>query len=506
MNIAQLFFEAARKYPTHTALIEGTRQVTYATLEKEVQQTADYFRSKGLQPGDRVLVFIPMGIDLYRTVLAIFHAGLVAVFVDQWVNLSRLKVCCKLADCQGFVGSNKARWLKALIPALRKIPISLRTKVNAARDQNLPAASASAPIRPYNVKPDNTALITFTTGSTGTPKAADRTHAFLHEQFKSLIRVINPKPTDVDYTNLPILPLLNLATGGATVLENPKGSEDRLRKKLHRILKAHPLTRITASPALLLLIAQQVLQQQTPTDALTKLFTGGAPVYPADAQRIQQAFPQASFKAVYGSTEVEPISTLAMQDLLNTNVWAEQGLLVGVLAAQTDIHIMDLNASLPHETSEQEIDRWSLEEGQIGEIMVAGPHVLKRYFKNREAFRANKLVTATETWHRTGDSGFLKEGQLYLTGRCKDLIRKGDAWISPFVVESLLKELENVTAGTIMQQGEELVLVIEGKASEEDLTWLRKSIQYDRVVRMKQIPRDPRHRSKIDYEGLEKKL
>lgn len=493
MNIAELFTSTSRHYPSNVALIEGDKQVTYEQLDKEIRQTARYFQTKGLQPGDRVLVFVPMSIDLYRIVLALFHAGMIAVFVDQWVNLKRLKACCELAECQGFIGSKKAGILKALIPPLKRIPITLSSKTLHEQEASV-----------VPTMPDESALITFTTGSTGLPKAADRTHGFLKAQFDSLIRVIQPSPKDVDYTNLPILPLLNLATGGSTVLENPKGDNSDLSEKMIRLYKKHQFTRITASPALVDALAQTTLTTKTDTTSLSKVFTGGAPVFPSDARLFKKAFPVADITGVYGSTEAEPISSISADDLLNDTVLSKGGLPVGKLADQTQVRILSLDGTLTHQTTEDSLQKQGLPDGNIGEIVVAGPHVLKRYFRNPEAFQANKIVTESETWHRTGDSGFLINGQLYLTGRCKELIRMETTYLSPFVVESVLRNIEGVSAGTILKKETQIILVIEGKANQAELRSLEDLTSYDRLIFLKKIPKDPRHQSKIDYEKLRK--
>ncbi|NJM17110.1 MAG: hypothetical protein HC896_18550 [Bacteroidales bacterium] len=69
-----------------------------------------------------------------------------------------------------------------------------------------------------NVEPHATALITFTTGSTGTPKAADRSHAFLKEQFNALLDEIKPSANDVDMPVLPIVLFVNLGVGCTSVI------------------------------------------------------------------------------------------------------------------------------------------------------------------------------------------------------------------------------------------------------------------------------------------------
>ena len=73
MNISELFISAAKAYPNKVAIIDPKNSITYGQLEKDVKETAAYFQKKGIKQGDRVLVFVPMGVDLYRIVLALFY-------------------------------------------------------------------------------------------------------------------------------------------------------------------------------------------------------------------------------------------------------------------------------------------------------------------------------------------------------------------------------------------------------------------------------------------------
>lgn len=82
-NIMDYFYIAAKKYPNRIAIIEKNKEISFSKLEKEVEITVSYFQSKGIKKGDRVLIFVPMSIDLYRIVMALFSIGAIAVFLDE---------------------------------------------------------------------------------------------------------------------------------------------------------------------------------------------------------------------------------------------------------------------------------------------------------------------------------------------------------------------------------------------------------------------------------------
>lgn len=101
------------------------------------------------------------------------------------------------------------------------------------------------------------------------------------------------------------------------------------------------------------------------------------------------------------------------------------GLCVGhpdISATVRIIQIIDAPIACP---TENELDQLTLPDDQIGEIIVAGNHVLTEYLDNEEALKRNKIFIQGVCWHRTGDSGYLNpEGLLFLTGRCTQLIKK----------------------------------------------------------------------------------
>src|ERR1700741_2328448 len=125
-NIANLFFEAAKQYPDNIAIIHHEKSISYTALESEVVKTALYFKEQGIKKGDRVLIFVPMSIDLYRIVLALFSIGAVVVFLDEWVSKKRMELCCSIAQCKGFIGVTKARVFSWFSKELRSIPVKLK--------------------------------------------------------------------------------------------------------------------------------------------------------------------------------------------------------------------------------------------------------------------------------------------------------------------------------------------------------------------------------------------
>ncbi|MFI5150027.1 MAG: AMP-binding protein [Bacteroidia bacterium] len=501
-NITSFFFRAAATYPDKIAIIHKDESITFSVLAEQVQETAAYLTNKGILKGDRVMIFIPMGIDLYRTVLALFHMGATAVFLDEWVNKKRLEACCRVATCKAFIGIPKARALALVSKELRNIPVRLGVKCHSGfRGKTVEV----------NVFDTDTALITFTTGSTGIPKAAKRTHGFLKEQFTALLEKIDPRPEDIDMPVLPIVLLINLGAGCTSVITSFKASKPEAMDAaeiLEQIKRLH-VTRMVSSPFFVKQLAEyQMKNGLTELPHLKKIFTGGAPVFPSEAALYGKAFPEAKLEIVYGSTEAEPISSISAEELLKEEgALLNGGLKVGTPYHRAKVRIITITKDAIQCTDEASLDKLTLPAGSIGEIIVSGPHVLTEYFNNEEALKLNKIFIGSTCWHRTGDSGYLDStGTVFLCGRCTTLVCRGTKLIAPFIYENYFQTIPGVEMGTVMENGSSLFAILELKknADKAEVTKqvMLSSEEFTGVKFIPRMPRDPRHHSKIDYGRL----
>lgn len=498
MNIYNLFSNSAQRYPDLVAIKKEREWIKFSELEKAVDQTAEYFIKSGIQKGDRVLVFVPMSINLYRIVLALFKIGAAAVFLDEWVSWKRLNVCCKLADCKAFIAGFKIRFLGIFSSEIRKIPIKLSV---GGFTKNSDYKQIE------DVSEDHPALITFTTGSTGIPKAALRSHNFLLQQFKVLNEEVQPKAGEVCLTTLPILVFINLGNAITTLLTTTNNRKPTLSnaRKIHKELISSKVNRIISSPFFIKQLSKSVLDSNLEFPSLQSIFTGGAPVFPFDAKLFRAAFPKVSINIVFGSTEAEPISSLTSNELIDSTESNTMGLNVGKVNSQIKVKVIKfVDDVLTWNTLE---DITHIPEPRGGEIIVSGEHVLDTYFKNPEAILRNKIVGLEgKIWHRTGDSGYLVGNSLFLTGRCNTLFTNKGNLVFPFVFEEQLSHIPGINIGTIVLVDQQPLIIIEvdSKSNKAGILTEIGKINYlnAEVKLVNKIPRDPRHFSKIDYGRL----
>lgn len=494
VNVTDLFFQHAEKSPERCAIVNGKNRISYGELSLQVRSTASYFQSRGIEKGDRVLVFVPMGIDLYRTVLALFDIGATVVFLDEWVSRKRLDICCRLAGCKAWIGGWKVKCLSLLSKELRKTPLKLGLSYRSNGHYSKTETTA-----------DDNALITFTTGSTGIPKAAIRTHAHLKSQFDALTEKIEPHEGDIDMPVLPIVLLINLGAGCTSVIApfKSKKAEKMKPEAMVKLLREEKVNRLVSSPYFAIRLAEYCTRNRIQLPDLKNVFTGGAPVFPNEAAILNTGFQNASVSVVYGSTEAEPISAISSDHLKNEDPEIKKGLCVGIVHRTTELLILPVTEDPISVNSISELKGMQLKTGETGEICVAGPHVLCDYLDNEEAVLRNKIKVDGTCWHRTGDSGFKgKDGLLYLTGRSANLFEAGGHLYSPFLLEYQLKQLNEVSNGTILKINHDIVLFAELKKPLTSVDFLKEKFPFADKIVIGKLPKDPRHFSKIDYGKL----
>lgn len=498
-NVAYHFFETARNYPEKIALEDGGTCLTYGELLEQVQRTAHYFRSQGIGQGDRVLVAVPMGMKLYRIVLALFFIGATAVFLDEWVSFKRMEMCCAIAQCKGFIANWKGRLIRLVSRELRAIPIRL----------SLSGMQDGGSLDPENVPAETVALLTFTTGSTGVPKAANRTHDFLNTQFRVLRDKVGGTMNDRELTNLPIVLLINLGVGSSSVIGrfNAKKPHRTDFAQIFRQINEQHINRLVVSPYFLTRLCAYMHEKKQLLPAVKQVFTGGGPLFVEEAQIVLPFFPNAQMEVVYGSTEAEPISSIDMRSLAAFGDTA-LGLPVGLPSEHADVRIIPIQEGVVAVGADGLLE---LKPNEIGEIVVAGPHVLKHYFNNEEANRLVKIPVGGKIYHRTGDSGYKDaDGMLFLTGRCNQVINWNGTYWYPFLLEQQLASLRWVMRGAAIADENRFVVFLQlqkhmhGGNFEKDLETL--GIPFTEIRLVRALPMDPRHHTKVDYTALERLL
>ena len=189
--------------------------ITYGELSNKVSCMAKGLREIGVNKGDRIIIYLPISLEMYLAIFAVQYIGAIPVFLDPWLTKEHIQICINTVKPKGVISCDGAEILKFNhIPSKIKMGKSSR---NSSSDLiELTETKGVAEIEP--VGPEATALITFTTGSSGAPKGANRTHQLLVRQHRALDKCIPYYEEDIDLPLFPIFALNSLAAGVNTVL------------------------------------------------------------------------------------------------------------------------------------------------------------------------------------------------------------------------------------------------------------------------------------------------
>lgn len=515
MNLASILHEEAGRRAGKTAIVHGSRTITFDALDRAAAAAAADLSQLGVRPGMRTLLHVPMSIDLYVVLIALFRLRATAVIVDPSAGLARLGRNISRVTPDALVAAPKGHVLRLLSAPVRRIPLQAVVGgfVPFARRLRLRTDVPAGTVE--TCAPETPALITFTSGSTGEPKAAVRTHGFLLAQHRALADSLSLTPGDVDLTTLPIFLLANLGSGVTSVvpdadLRAPGAIEPA---PVLRQVKAHGVTRTVASPAFLLRLASGP-SARVSLESLRRIFTGGAPVFPRTLDTLAAVAPAADVVAVYGSTEAEPIAEIERRQISDGDRRAMQsgaGLLAGDPVSAVRLAVVEDRWSRPlGPWSPEQLAQETLPADTPGEIIVTGDHVLAGYLDGR-GDSETKIRAGGRVWHRTGDAGYLDAaGRLWLLGRCSARVDDEHGRLYPFAVECAVSDVQGLRRSAFIRRRGARVLVVEllpGTSRDSVVSDVRERLAWARLADILVVPRIPvdgRHNAKVDYPALER--
>lgn len=498
----------------------STDDVTFAELAERVESAAAGLARLGVKAGDRVFLFVPMSVSLYVGMFAVQRLGAIAVFLDSWARRDELGACAARVGPRAVIAPERA------LAAIREDPrfasvdveVSIGGECGGTSLEELACSGARCPVAP--VAPDRTALVTFTTGSSGAPKGADRTHGFLAAQHRALWRTLPYRDDDVDLSVFPIFALNNLAGGVTTVLPAVDLAEPRPDDGdvLLDQMIATGTTTCTLSPSLLRATTTAARSRGLRLDGIRRCTTGGAPIGRDDVSAFESVAPGAEVHVLYGSTEVEPIAHAVPSR--EGPPEGPDGVCVGRIVPELDHRLVRLTRRAI-ELGRDGWRAWDVGSADAGELVVAGDHVCPGYYRDDEAFRRTKIRDADgRVWHRTGDVGRIdSRGRLWIAGRVHNAIDRGGEILFPVRAELLMKGLPFVAGAAYLglpdpRRGERACAVFTlrpGHAGESTgevvrSTLTRAGIPVDEVRCVSSLPLDARHHSKVRYDALRDSL
>lgn len=432
-NFVNRVRDVARSDPSRRALIFPTSKpgkspvdygtVTFKELNEESDRYAQGLRAFGIGRGTRVLLLVPVSVELLTLALALLKMGAILVLIDPGMGKKSLLKCVQHVQPRGLIAVPLVHALRTLSRKsfggiTHAVTVGAKWWWGGPTHWDLrnpvwtefPVAAVSR---------EELAAIVFTTGSTGLPKGVHYTHGVFDAQVKILEREFHAADR-VGLAAFPTMALYYLAMGIPCVLP-PVDPARVARVNPADIVDAvdrFGVTSAAGSPMFWDPVVRHCRAAGRRLDTLKTVTMFGAPVRGSLLEEFAAVLPSGGRTFTpYGATEALPVSSLSGDEIL-ADTWpqtrAGAGVCVGRPFAELTVKILPI--------SDEPIPDWDdarvLPAGTIGEIVVKGPVVTKRYdHHDRENIWA-KIYEGSDVWHRMGDAGYFDDrGRLWFCGR-----------------------------------------------------------------------------------------
>jgi long-chain acyl-CoA synthetase len=477
-SILDLFDQSREKYRDQTAYINFGRELTYGELDRRSRDFAAWLHSKGMRKGDRIALMMPNILQYPVAVFGAMRAGMVIVntnpmytprelrhqlqdsgaraivVVENFANVLEkvhgevpveLIVTTRIGDLLGFP---KGALMNFLMKHVKKAIPEFNLPGSASFGAAL-AAGSKLPLETPALSLDDLAFLQYTGGTTGVAKGAMLTHrnlvANLLQSKAWMIPAGVGKETETVITALPLYHifaltancLVYMAIGGVNVLITDPRDMPGFVKELGKV----PFTFITGVNTLFNGLLNTPGFADLDFSTLKAALGGGMAVQRAVAERWREVTGTPLIEA-YGLTETSPAACINPMDLDGFNGC------IGLPIPSTECAVMDEAGQL-------------LPQGEVGELVIRGPQVMKGYWQRPEE---TAKVMAEDGWLRTGDVAVMTEdGFFKIVDRKKDMILVSGFNVFPNEIEDVIahhpKVLEVAVIGVPDPKSHEAVKV-----------------------------------------------
>lgn len=445
---------------------DAARSLSYAALLLRARRIAAGLLAEGVEPKQTVALMLPTGVEYLASFFGVLLAGAVPVPIYPPARLSQIDE--HLAR-HGRILANAGAVLIITVPEAQGVASLLGNVAPALRKSMTPAELEREPMDIlYRAGADDLAFLQYTSGSTGDPKGVMLSHANLLANVRALGHVVKASSEDVFVSWLPLyhdMGLIGAWLGSLyhampLVLMSPLTFLARPASWLRAISEYRGT--LSAAPN----FAYELVARKLPEAELDGLdlwswrlaFNGAEPVIPATLEAFAQRLGGVGFRGVamtpvYGLAEcsvglaIPPLDRGPRIDSIDREVFARER-----IAEPTDpgaanaMLVPACGRALPgHEMRVVDEFDHELAERRVGKLQFRGPSATRGYYRNDEATR--KLMR--DGWLDSGDFAYLHDGEVYLTGRAKDLIIRGGRNIYPYELEQAVGALAGIRKGCV---------------------------------------------------------
>src|SRR5271163_1628778 len=437
--------------PDRLALVETSGNWTYGQLDVIVTEARTWLRDSGVRPGDRVMLVC----ENCRAFIAIFLA---LTGMDAWPVLANARLSAReIDDIRDHCGARRVIYMTSVSPhatqhakrngaVIEEVAGLGVIGVGALNEQVEPE-----PIEKNSSSADRVAALIYTSGTTGLPKGVVLTHRNLLFIAAVSARIRSLTPDDRLYGVLPMshavglsVVLLGSLLSGATLYLAPRFDPVAALSTLEK----DRLTIMLGAPAMFSLLLEYTKMKGITSrkfSALRIISSSGAPLHAAVKADVEKFFGLPLHNG-YGVTECSPNISQASVDKPRADTS------VGLILPGVQVQFIGP-------------DGHPVPEGEVGELRVRGPNVMKGYYRAPEETDA---AIDAEGWFNTRDLARIEDGYLFIVGRTKELIVRFGFNVYPAEVEAVLNNHPQVVRSAVIGRnvpgvdgGEEVIAFVQ---------------------------------------------
>ena len=472
LTLTEMLDWHVRAHPqrTHIILLDeagGETAITYAELRDSAAKIAAGLLERGLKPGQSVAIMLPTGRDYFRCFFGVLLAGGVPVPIYPPARPSQIED--HLRRHAGILSNALAAMLITVAeakPVARLLQAQVETLRAVVTTDELAVVERPAP--GYALQAGQIALLQYTSGSTANPKGVALTHANLLANIRAMGQAVQVNSTDVFVSWLPLyhdMGLIGAWLGSLyhafpLVARSPLTFLARPERWLWTIHKYRGT--LSASPN----FGYELCLRKIPDESLEGLdlsswrmaFNGAEPVSPDTLSRFAQRFNRYGLRTealapVYGLAECSvglafpPPGRGPLVDRIRRERFTRSGRAEPAGSAEVDaLRFVACGRPLPgHQIRIVDATGREVGERVEGRLEFKGPSATAGYFRNPEQ---NRQMFCGD-WLDSGDYAYLVEGDIYLTGRAKDIVIRAGRNIYPHELEEAVGDVPGVRKGCV---------------------------------------------------------
>ncbi len=446
MLLHESLAQSAARVPDRCALIVGEQRYSYARIQQLVEVMAARLRAAGVVRGERVATFVDNGLDAVVAVYAALRCGAVFIPVNPLTKSDKLGYLLNDAEASALITQESLR--AEFAPAAARAPsvrhcLVAETEGAECQVEALPVAQALASGDAEVIDIDLASII-YTSGSTGEAKGVMLTHLNMISAARSVSQYLGLRQDDIIMCTLPLAfdyglyqVLMGFMVGATVMLERSFAFPVK-------VLERMAAERVTVFPGVPTMFSMLMnLKSVTRYDlASLRLITNtAAALSETHIRDLRALFPQARLFSMYGLTECQRVTYLPPEQL--------------------DSRPGSVGRGMPNE------EVWLVDEagqrlpnGNVGELVIRGSHVMRGYWRKPEA-TAKRLKPGALPGEMLLYSGDLfrtdQEGYLYFVARKDDIIKSRGEKVSPREVENVIYGMSAVQDAAVIGVDDELL-------------------------------------------------